>query len=109
MSFKSAMRTIFSLAAGLAVSGAAMAGPKADTDGNVTAYDYEGKKVLLVVACARGSLGPEYPACIADVKKQVKSKVCQRGVGKVLGGKTFFKYRMGGIKTLVADNVGVCK
>jgi hypothetical protein len=92
----------------IAAAGAAVAAPKADTDGNVTAYDYEGKKVLLVVACERGALGPEYPSCVAKVKREVKDKACAPGVGKVIAGKTYFKYRMGAIKTLIADNVGTC-
>jgi hypothetical protein len=95
-------------AGGIAIGGIVLAGPKVGSDATVTAYDYAGKRVLAVVACDRGALGPEYPSCIAETKRQVRHRVCQPGVGKVLGGRTYFRYRMGVLETLIADTVGVC-
>ncbi len=89
----------------LAAAGPAFAKPAPDTDGNITAYDHAGKNVLLVVECARGSLGPEYPKCLERVRADVQSEVCKPGVGKEIAGKTHYKYRMGAIKTLLADSL----
>lgn len=91
----------------ITLTGTASAGPTPDTDGNITAYDYAGKTVLLVVECPRGSLGPEYPKCAARLRTEVREHVCKPGVGKEIAGKTHYKYRMGAIKTLLADSL-VC-
>jgi hypothetical protein len=89
----------------VAASGTASARPAPDTDGTITAYDHAGKSVLLVVECARGSLGPEYPRCLEQVRGQVRDQVCRPGVGKEIAGKTHYKYRMGAIKTLLSDSL----
>jgi hypothetical protein len=89
----------------LATAGAASARPAPDTDGHITAYDHAGKSVLLVVECSRGSLGPEYPRCLEQVRSQVRDEVCRPGVGKEIAGKTHYKYRMGAIKTLLSDSL----
>jgi hypothetical protein len=88
-----------------ALAGTASAAPKPDTDGNITAYDHAGKNVLLVVECPRGSLGPEYPKCLERVRSEVQGQVCKPGVGKEIAGKTHYKYRMGAIKTMLADSL----
>jgi hypothetical protein len=89
----------------LALAGTASAKPRPDTDGNITVYDHAGKTVLLVVECERGSLGPEYPRCAQRAKADAQEQVCRPGVGKEIAGKTHYKYRMGAIKTLLADSV----
>lgn len=91
----------------LALAGVASAKPRPDTDGNITVYDYAGKDVLHVVECERGSLGPEYPKCARRAKVDAEEHICRPGVGKEIAGKTHFKYRMGKIKTLLADSI-VC-
>jgi hypothetical protein len=91
----------------LALAGDASARPRPDTNGNVTAYDHAGKNVLLVVECDRGSVGPEYPRCVKRVRSEVQDQVCKPGVGKEIAGKTYYKYRMGAIKTLLSDSL-VC-
>ena len=85
----------------------ASAGPRPDTDGNITVYDHAGKSVLIVVECDNGSLGPEYPRCREKAKVDARDHVCRPGVGKKIADRTHYKYRMGAIKTLLSDSV-VC-
>ncbi|HTE51278.1 MAG TPA: hypothetical protein VK698_10450 [Kofleriaceae bacterium] len=97
--------TVLPAALCLALAGTASARPRPDTDGNITAYDYAGKSVLIVVECQRGSLGPEYPKCLERVRTEAYDHVCRPGVGKEIAGKTHYKYRMGAIKTLLSDSL----
>lgn len=99
--------SVLSAALWLTQSGAASAGPRPDTDNNITAYDHAGTSVLVVVECERGSLGPEYPRCVEKARAAAQDHVCRPGVGKQIAGKTYYKYRMGAIKTLLSDSV-VC-
>ena len=104
-SFITLSRTVLPAVLCLALAGTASARPRPDTDGNITVYDYVGASVLLVVECARGSLGPEYPRCLERVRAEARDQVCRPGVGKEIGGKTHYKYRMGAIKTLLSDSI----
>lgn len=99
--------SVLSAALWLTQPGAASAGPRPDTDGNVTVYDHAGRSVLLVLECDLGSLGADYRPCVARAKTTARDQICRPGVGKEIAGKTYFKYRMGAIKTLLSESV-VC-
>lgn len=104
-SFRSVPAAFLPLAFSITLSSSASADPRPESNGTITAYDYAGNEVVLVHACPGSRLGPDYPKCLERVRARVEPKVCRHGAGKKIGDKTFYKYRMGTIKTLLSDSL----
>lgn len=75
--------------------------PKRDTDGNITVYDPSKTIVVHVEPCPGSALGPDYPKCLANLKRKLGGALCKESAAKKLGGKWNFNYRMGAIKTII--------
>ncbi len=75
------MRTSIWIAATLFISGGALAGEKAGTDGTATAWE-AGQKVLLVEKCDKGEGGDwDYSGCVRVLRERVVGMLCKRGPG----------------------------